>query len=174
MSKTFLFALLVILSTGSAIAATQQQDTYDKEQIKQDYRVFLQQLKSLNEQYKEFTGEMGKVMKEEGVPTWDMGQENIHDLEGGAYLKETEKDMFFTLDLPGYKKNSIKLTFKDTKTLVITAERKLEDISRSFERSFDLPAPGDQKNSVASYEDGVLTVKIPKTASPQAVSIPIR
>ena len=170
MSKAFLFALLVILSTGSAIAATQQQDTYDKEQIKQDYRVFLQQLKSLNEQYKEFTGEMGKVMKEEGVPTWDMG----HDLEGGVYLKETEKDMVFTLDLPGYKKNSIKLNFKDTKTLVITAERKLEGISRFFERSFDLPAPGDQKNSVASYEDGVLTVKIPKTASPPEISIPIR
>jgi HSP20 family molecular chaperone IbpA len=183
MNKTFFLALLITTTATPLYAATQQQSTYDKEQLKQDYRVFLQQLKSLNAQYKEITGEMGKVMKEEGVPTWDMGdglnigdkaKENTQDLGGGAFLKETEKEMSLTLDLPGYKKDSIKLTFKDSKTLVINAQRKLDSLTRSFERSFDLPSAGDQKNSAATYEDGVLTVKIPKTTSPQEVAIPIR
>ncbi len=183
MNRTFLLSLLLTLIVNPLYAATQQQGTYDKEQIKQDYRAFLQQLKTLNAQYKEITGEMGKVMKEEGIPSWDMGEgakvadkikENTQDLGGGAFMKETEKEMALTLDLPGYKKDSIKLHYKDGKTLVINAERKLDSLTRSFERSFDLPAMGDQKNSVAAYEDGVLTVKIPKTTSPQEVSIPIR
>ena len=185
MKKIFLFYLLLSLLSSPLFAATQQQQgTYDKEQLKQDYRVFLQQLKSLNAQYKEITGEMGQVMKEEGTPTWDMGdtanlipaktKENTQDLGGGAYLKDGDRDMVLTLDLPGYKKDSIKLQYKDGKTLGIKADRKLDTVNRSFERSFDLPAMGDQKNSTATYEDGVLTVKIPKTTSPQEVSIPIR
>ena len=183
MNKIFLFALLMILTVEPLFGATQQQGTYDKEQLKQDYRVFLQQLKSLNAQYKEITGEIGQVMKEEGAPTWDMGEtatgsdktkESSQDLGGGAFLKETAKDMTLTVDLPGYKKDSIKLHYKDGKTLVINAERKLDSLTRSFERSFELPAMGDQKNSTATYEDGVLLVKIPKTSSPQEVSIPIR
>lgn len=174
MKKTFLFAFLLMFASLPLFAATQQQGAYDKEQIKQDYRAFLQQLKSLNAQYKEITGEMGKVMKEEGTPSWDMGEGNAQDLGGGAFLRETEKDMALTLDLPGYKKDSIRLHYKDGKTLVINAERKLDSLTRSFERSFELPSMGDQKNSVATYEDGVLTVKIPKTTAPQEVSIPIR
>jgi len=183
MNKTFLLAFLFLFGSLPLLAATQQQGTYDKEQLKQDYRVFLQQLKELNAQYKEITGEMGQVMKEEGIPTWDMGEgtivadkskEKTKDLGAGAFLKESEKDMTLTLDLPGYKKDSIKLHYKDTRTLVINAERKLDSLTRSFERSFELPAPGDQKNCIATYEDGVLMVKIPKIASPQEVSIPIR
>ena len=182
MNKIFLLSLLLSFLSSPLIAATQQQQgTYDKEQLKQDYRVFLQQLKTLNAQYKEITGEMGKVMKEEGVPSWDMGEgstanpeDKTEDLGAGAFLRETDKEMVLTTDLPGYKKDSIKLRFQDSKTLVITAQRKLNALTRSFERSFNLPAPGDQKNSLATYEDGVLTVKIPKTTSPQEVSIPIR
>ena len=173
MKKTSLFVLLLI-SVSSLANSQNQQPAYDKEQLKRDYRTFLQELKSLNTQYKEITGEMGQVMKEEGVPTWDMGEESAQDLGGGAYLKSGQKDMTLTLDLPGYKKDSIKLNYKDGKTLQVTAQRKLDSLTRSFDRSFELPATADQKNSIATYEDGVLTVKIPKTTSPQEVSIPIR
>ena len=173
--------LTCLLGTGSGQAANQT--TYDKAQIKKDYRLFLQQLKELNTQYKEITGEIGQVVKEEGVPAWDMGegalpgetkaQEKIEDLGGGAYLKDAEKEMVLTVDLPGYSKETIKLRFKNEKTLEITAQRQLDMATKSFERSFDLPFPGDQKASGATYRDGVLTVKIPKITS-QEVSIPIR
>ena len=183
MKSKYLIALTFLVFAANAHAQTEQ-TTYNKEQLKQDYRTFLQQLKSLNAQYKEITGEMGKVMKEEGVPTWDMGNEgktaseskteNTEDLGGGAYLKDSQRDMTLTIDLPGYKKDSIKLSYKDSKTLQVNAQRKLDSLTRSFERAFDLPASADQKNSVATYEDGVLNVKIPKTTSPQEVAIPIR
>lgn len=181
MKKTLSVVALLAALQSAGLAETQS--AYDKEQLKKDYRAFLQQLKQLNAQYKEITGEIGQVMKEEGAPSWDMGesaklvegdkQTQMQDLEGGAYLKDSPKEMVLTVDLPGYKKDSIKLSFKDNKTLQITAQRKLDTVSRSFERSFDLPVPGDQKNSQATYTDGVLTVKIPKIAS-QEISIPVR
>ena len=178
-------AMLTLLLAAQSPVWAQTQTTYDKEQVKREYRAFLQQLKALNAQYKEITGEIGQVVKEEGVPTWDMGdmggiaevkkdsKESTRDLGGGASLKETDRNMVLTVDLPGYKKDSIKLSFKDGKTLLIAAQRKLEAISRSFERSFDLPFPGNQKESTATYEDGVLTVTVPKVAS-QETAIPVR
>jgi len=183
----FLFVLLSffcpVVPLHHALAADQA-TTYDKEQLKQDYKLFLQQLKSLNAQYKEITGEIGQVMKEEGAPTWDMGEgldldskkeesKAAQDLGGGAFLKETDKEMLLTLDLPGYKKDSIKLSFQDGKKLLVSAQRKLESTTRSYERAFDLPVPGDYKGTTAIYEDGVLTVKIPKVATKE-VMIPIK
>ena len=172
--------LVLFLFAQGLVSAQTQQARYDKEELKKDYRAFLQQLKALNAEYKQITGEIGQVMKEEGVPAWDMGEglgtaggQSVKELGDGAYLKETEKEMVLTLDLPGYKKDSIQLSFKDGKTLVVVAKRKLEAVTRSFERSFDLPMPGDQKNTTAGYEDGVLTVQIPKGTS-QEVAIPVR
>ncbi len=184
--KSFLPILFLALFFSPAFAATQDQTVnYNKEQLKQDYRAFLQQLKTLNAQYKEITGEFGQIVKEEGVPSWDMGDgvKNLNgekkeesasqDLGGGASFKENDKNMELALDLPGYKKDSIKLSFLDGKKLMVNANRKIDSKAKSYERSFDLPVPGDQKTTTATYEDGVLSVKIPKVASKE-VSIPIR
>jgi len=178
--------VLYLLTPLRYTLAADQVSTYDKEQLKKDYKVFLQQLKSLNAQYREITGEIGEVMKEEGAPTWDMGdevsklteekkkeQKVTQDLGGGASLNETDKEMTLILDLPGYKKDSIKLSFQDGKKLLISARRKVETTVRSYERTFDLPAPGDYKSTSAVYEDGVLTIKIPKVATKE-VMIPIK
>ena len=184
MKKAALFTALFIVYQSPVWALTQS-NTYDKEQVKRDYKVFLDQLKALNVQYKEITGEISQVMKEEGTPQWDMGEglslggtptkedKKVQDLGGGAYLKETDREMVLTVDLPGYKKDSIKLSFKDGKTLLITAQRQLETLTKSFERTFELPIPGDQKNTSAAYAEGVLTVKIPKVAT-QEVVIPVK
>jgi DNA-binding ferritin-like protein (Dps family) len=185
--KKSIFTLLTIsfMLSGTVWAANQYTSTYDKEQVKKDYKAFLEQLKVLNAQYKEITGEINQVVKEEGVPKWDMGEGlnltgaaakddlKVQDLGGGAYLKETAKEMLLTIDLPGYRKDSIKLNFKDGKTLLVNAQRQMDTLTKSFERSFDLPVPGDQKSTAASYADGVLTVKIPKVAS-QEVVIPVK
>lgn len=181
-----LFIFLYLLTITRDTLAVDQVSTYDKEQLKKDYKVFLQQLKSLNAQYKEITGEIGEVMKEEGAPTWDMGdgvgklteeekkeQKVTQDLGGGASLNETDKEMTLILDLPGYKKDSIKLSFLDGKKILINAQRKVQTTVRTYERSFDLPIPGDHKSTSAAYEDGVLTVKVPKVATKEVV-IPIK
>ncbi len=190
MKKQLIFILFIlsylIIPVTVAYSADQQTTTYDKEQMKQDYRAFLQQLKVLNAQYKEITGEISKVVKEEGMPTWDGGtgldlgettknedKETSEDLGGGVYLKQTERDMQYSIELPGYKKDSIKLTFQGTNKLAVHATKKVENISKSYDRTFDLPAQGDQKGISASFQDGVLTVKVPKVASKE-VFIPVK
>ena len=82
-------------------------------------------------------------------------------------------------DLPGVKKEDIKIDVKDN-VVTISGERhykkevKEEDYHRvetsfgKFERSFTLPKGADAENITASNKDGVLEVVIPKLKSETA------
>ncbi|QCU91066.1 Hsp20/alpha crystallin family protein [Thiomicrorhabdus sediminis] len=77
------------------------------------------------------------------------------------------------VDLPGVKKDAIKVELKDNR-LIISGERKTKDEKKAkdyyrvesqygkFERSFTLPDGVDAENISANCEDGVLEVVIPK------------
>lgn len=89
-------------------------------------------------------------------------------------------------DLPGFKKDDIKIDLND-KQMVITAERKSESEEKgkhgyirkercygSFTRSFDVS--GIETGAItAAYNDGVLTMNMPKKAElkPEARQIAI-
>ncbi|MEI8345511.1 MAG: Hsp20/alpha crystallin family protein, partial [Candidatus Omnitrophota bacterium] len=163
------------------------QDTTDQaraqavERARQDYRQYLTQLKSLSDQYKEVTGQITQVIKEEGVPTWDdkTGSLKISkDLTGlnssdTARIQEEDKLMNVSIDLPGLKKDSIKVSIQDVKVLKISGTRKIGQETVPVEQTVQLPAPAEEKGTEARYEDGVLTVKIHK-ATQKEISVPIR
>ncbi len=184
-SSAVFFGFLFFLIPVSSQAADDT-TTYNKEQLKQDYRAFLQQFKALNAQYKDVTGEISKVMKEEGVPAFDLGDKSTSvssdkniallsykEMGEGAYIKENDKEIELMVDLPGYKRDSIKINLQDGNKLLVTAKRQIETFTRSYERTFELPAPADDRSTRASFVDGVLTIKIPKLATKQ-VTIPVR
>ncbi len=87
--------------------------------------------------------------------------------------REGEFAYHIDADLPGVKKEDIKIDVKDD-ILTISGERhhkeevKEEDYHRietsfgKFERSFTLPNGADTENITASNKDGVLEVVIPK------------
>ena len=164
-----------------AAATGADQATYDKEQVKQDYRAFLQQLKALNAQYKDITGEIGKVMKEEGTPSWDMGdgsnllgqghpkEDAILVPEPGVTIKEAENEMTVTVDMPGIRRDTLKIAVQDGKNLTVSANRKTETETKKVEKSFDLPSAVDAKGAKAVYEDGVLTMKLAKISSKEVL-----
>ncbi len=184
--------------TACAQAATQSNDqnpAYD--QARQDYRGYLQQLKVLNQQYKQITGEMSKIIKEEGVPSWDMGGTGLtQDQNNGktfaaADIQETDKDMVVKIDLPGVNKDNIKLKIENNKTLRVQGERNEEKpqtqaISDTryqrterqqgvFERVIELPALANDTGTEAKYENGVLTVKILKApAAKKEINVPVK
>ena len=95
-----------------------------------------------------------------------------------------EKDVVVKVDLPDVKREAIKVTFENNvlsiegeRTLTANVEQdrfqRLERAHGSFRRSFSLPATVDASRVDASYQDGVLTVKLPRReeARPRTIEI---
>lgn len=85
---------------------------------------------------------------------------------------ETEKEFEITLALPGMRKEDINISFENN-TITISGERELKEEEGTkyhriesrfgkFERSLPLPNVIDEENIDATYENGVLTVTVPK------------
>ena len=192
MSKniSIFFAIVVFtlcpLSVSCGVAAdSNTQSSLNSQEVREDYHAFLQQLKQLNSQYKQITGEISKTMKEEGVPTWEEGEgmKQIDELfpqeptvlnpQMGVTIKENSQEMAVDMELPGIKKDSIKVVIKNSKTLTVTAQKKDDTTLKTVQKTVELPSFADPSGAKASYEDGILTLKIRKISSPE-VQIPVR
>ncbi len=99
-----------------------------------------------------------------------------------------DKDtLFVAVELPGMKREDVKLSLHDG-ILTLSGERRHEkahDEKASlrnerffgrFERSLNLPFAVDAARVAASYEDGVLTVTLPKAeeAKPRQIDINVK
>jgi HSP20 family protein len=94
------------------------------------------------------------------------------------------KDLVVSADLPAVKREDIKVTFEDD-LLTIEGERKpAPDVSReayhrversygTFRRAFTLPATVDGSRIAASYQDGVLTITLPRREDARARTIEV-
>ncbi|KAK1304118.1 15.4 kDa class V heat shock protein [Acorus calamus] len=80
---------------------------------------------------------------------------------------ETPEFHIYTADLPGAKKEEIKVEVEDSRYIIIRTEpeetpERAESGPRRFKRKFRLPERVDVEGITASYEDGVLTVSVPR------------
>jgi HSP20 family protein len=88
-------------------------------------------------------------------------------------ISETDDQYEVKAEIPGLKKEDIKLSVEDN-VLTLSGERKYEKETEKknyrrleraygrFERSFRLPKEVNVEKIKANYENGVLTVEIPK------------
>jgi HSP20 family protein len=88
-------------------------------------------------------------------------------------LVETDEDFVLRADLPGLTENDVNIELEDN-VLTISGQRKAEHEERkegyyrverasgSFSRSLTLPEGVDPESVQASFENGVLEVRIPK------------
>ena len=99
-------------------------------------------------------------------------------------ISETDNDIIVTAELPGVKKDDIKISLQDN-VLTLRGEKKQEKEEKNenfhrvertygmFQRSFTLPAPVDANKIKARFKDGVLKITLPKTEEAKMKEIPI-
>jgi HSP20 family protein len=100
---------------------------------------------------------------------------------------ETENEIVVKAELPGVKKEDVKVGIEDG-VLSISGERKFEEetkkenylrVERSygaFTRSFTLPTRVDSSKVAAEFKDGLLQVTLPKRkeAKPKGIEVKVK
>ena len=100
-------------------------------------------------------------------------------------MAETDKAVELRIDLPGLQAKDVDIELVNN-VITIRGQReetreekdksyhRLERKTGSFCRSFALPTPVSETECVAEFQDGVLTVTLPKEESSQAKKIKIK
>ena len=101
-------------------------------------------------------------------------------------VREDQGELLFTVELPGIRPENVEVTFENGLMTIRgekREERKEGDEVRyhiaertygSFARSFQLPKLIDEDKIEATFENGVLQVRVPKGALPQPKRIEVR
>jgi HSP20 family protein len=99
-------------------------------------------------------------------------------------IVETKDEIVFELEVPGYEEKELDVEVGDH-MLTVAGRREVEKDSTEkavrlherlesmFERSFQLPLEADAEHLKASYGNGILTLRVPKTARPKPLKVPI-
>jgi HSP20 family protein len=99
-------------------------------------------------------------------------------------IYDTDEALILKAELPGFAKDDVSVELKDN-TLTLKGQRKHETEMKDeqyvrrermyggFQRTFMLPSPVDQEKVTATYKDGVLELRLPKsdTAKPKRIAI---
>ncbi|CAM8911318.1 unnamed protein product [Rhodiola kirilowii] len=125
-----------------------------------------------------FGGRRSSVFDPFSLDVWDpfkdMSKEASAIVNARVDWKETPEAHVFKADLPGLKKEEVKVEVEDGRVLQISGERskeieekndkwhRIERSSGKFVRRFQLPENAKMEEVKASIENGVLTVTVPK------------
>ena len=136
------------------------------------------------EEMQELRNRMNRVFEESGRG----GQEasGRHWIPAVDVL-ENEREIVLQAELPGMNKDDIEIELTG-ETLTLSGERKLEPAQRGehfhrierqygpWQRTFQIEVPIDTAHVAASYDDGVLTVHLPKQEAikPRQIAIEVK
>ena len=99
-------------------------------------------------------------------------------------IVETDKEIIATAEMPGLNKEDIKINITENR-LEISAEMKREEERTergytyrerrrgAYYRSIVLPTPVDSENSKATYNNGVLEIRMPKKEVKERKLLPV-
>jgi HSP20 family protein len=116
-----------------------------------------------------------------GLPDWWQGERTFVP---AVDVTEDEENVLVRAEMPGMNKDDIEVTVRDN-TLLLRGEKKTEtnyekeNVHRyerrygRFERVIALPEYVDSEKVAAKYEDGILTLTLPKTEASKPKQIKI-
>jgi len=101
------------------------------------------------------------------------------EVSPGVDIYETGSEVVVKLEVPGIEKKDLDISITDTDLTVKGEVRKEEEVKEenyyrrerrygSFSRTIPLPGPVQTGAAKASFKDGVLEIRIPKTPEEQA------
>jgi len=116
-----------------------------------------------------------------------LDEEASRTLMPSVDIVERENNFSIKVDLPGVDKKDVKITVQND-VLTIKGEKKQESEKKdesyhrvercygSFQRSFTLPASVASDNIDASFDNGVLSINIPKLeeAKPKEIEVKVK
>jgi HSP20 family protein len=118
-------------------------------------------------------------------PAWE-GNYGVRHFHPRADLVESEEDYKVLLELPGLNKDDFNISLSEG-LLTVSGEKKVESgkekdhtyrlferYSGDFHRSFELPEDVNEKGIEADYNNGVLTVRLPRSKKAKPREIPIK
>lgn len=100
-------------------------------------------------------------------------------------ISEDDKEFLVKAELPGLKKEEVKVTVDDG-VMTVSGERKVEKEEKAkkyhrveraygkFERSFSLPENADSTKVNAEFKEGVLLVHLPKAEKPAGKALEVK
>ncbi|MDO8055833.1 MAG: Hsp20/alpha crystallin family protein [Candidatus Hermodarchaeota archaeon] len=137
-----------------------------------------QSIRTLQRQFDEFFRTSGSI-RPRGTALWD-GDSCC--LEALGEVEETEGEHIITLDLPMVNKDDIKITVLDDHLAVQAKMRQEMHFERwgtmqreirfqSLAKKVPLPKNTDSDNIRASFQNGILEIRIPKTMKARRVPV---
>ncbi len=116
-------------------------------------------------------------------PSWEPASWAFGGLAPSVDVRDDETSICIMVELAGVDKNDIEL-YLENDVLIIRGEKKpsleerrgnffvMERAYGSFRRSITLPDPIDEQQVKATFEDGLLSITLPKCAPKQARKVP--
>ena len=148
--------------------------------------------KNMHEEFRRFEEMMNRMFKAFNMPY--MGQIPLLPSGEGMTLErhrqpfidivETDKEIVATAEMPGLNKEDIDINLTNN-VLEISTETKHEEEKKekdyiyrerksgSYYRAITLPSSIDSNNAKASYNNGVLEIKMPKTEVKKKTSLKV-
>lgn len=133
----------------------------------------------------ELQGRLGSWMNLPGRTTTSKEALAVADWSPLVDITEDEKEFLLKAELPGVKREEVKVTVEDG-VLTLTGERRFEREEKekryhrieraygSFMRSFTLPEGTPADKVAAEFKDGVLLVHLPKALTPKASPMEVK
>ncbi|XP_021894587.1 17.3 kDa class I heat shock protein-like [Carica papaya] len=127
-----------------------------------------------NSVFDPFSLDVWDPFRDSPFPSSSLAHENSAFVSTRVDWKETPEAHVFRADLPGMKKEEVKVEIEENNVLQISGERhvekedkndtwhRVERSSGKFSRRFRLPENVKMDRVKASMENGVLTVTVPK------------
>jgi len=136
---------------------------------------FLELRRSTDKLFDDFFRSFGRPMAEFKNP-WGFTTKITAEEWPFIDINETEEEIRITAELPGVARDDIDISVTETSVAIRGEKReqeerkgtgyyKLERSYGSFQRHLDLPCEVQTESADASFKDGVLTLRLPKTAS---------